>query len=80
VGATLHVGAKTPVMEIFDNEEVWVGGHLTEFDDPGLNDFMGVRHNTIPHSVLTAGTQIARFSSEGDDRQIADAIFEITML
>ncbi len=76
-GSTLHIGRTTPEMEIRDNEELWVGGHLKEHDDTSPNDSLGDHHHKIPHSVLVQGTQRVHFQ---EDDQICEAIFEITVL
>jgi hypothetical protein len=73
-GATLHMGKETPIMEIGDNERLWIGGHLKEQDDTSGNDSMGDRHNKIPEHLIEEETQRVRFS---ESLQVADAIFKI---
>ncbi len=68
---------QSPALDIRNGEELWVGGHMKEEDDPSPNDSIGNRFIRIPHDKLPSaiGPQIYQKVQYQESDQKAEAMF-----
>jgi hypothetical protein len=70
------ISRTAPELVIEAEEFLWIGGHLAEHDDPGVDDNLGSIGKSFPHDAIQSGPQTIVYQ-ESD--QIVEVQFSLVV-